>query len=60
MFLFAGDGNLEFIDEKYKVLITDLERKEYVFGVLPDVRFKVIHIDKIWLNALFRGKKRKT
>ena len=60
LLLFTGDDNLEFIDENYRVLIADIERKGYAFSILPDFRFKVIHIDNIWLNALFRGKKEKT
>ena len=54
-----GDGNLVFIDENDRVLIAGLGRKGHAVGDLPGVRFKVVHVADIGLNALFRRKKEK-
>ena len=54
-----GDGNIEFIDENDRVLIAGLGRKGHAVGDLPGVRFKVVHVADIVLNALFRKKKEK-
>lgn len=54
-----GDGNLEVIDENDRVLIAGLGRKGHAVGDLPGVRFKVIHVADLGLNAIFRGKKEK-
>ena len=54
-----GDGNLEFIDENDRVLIAGLGRKGHAVGDLTGVRFKVVHVADIGLNALFRRKKEK-
>lgn len=54
-----GDGNLEFIDENDRVLVAGLGRKGHAVGDLPGVRFKVVHVAGIGLNALFRRKKEK-
>ena len=54
-----GHGNLEFIDENDRVLIAGLGRKGHAVGDLPGVRFKVVHVADIGLNALFRRKKEK-
>ena len=54
------DGNIEFIDEIDRVLIAGLGRKGLALGDLPGVRFKVVHLVDIGLNALFRKKKEKS
>ena len=54
-----GDGNIEFIDENDRVLIAGLGRKGHAVGDIPGIRFKVVHVADIGLNALFRKKKEK-
>ena len=57
--IYFGDGNLEFIDENDRVLLAGLGRKGHAVGDIPGVRFKVVHVADIGLNALFRKKKEK-
>ena len=53
------DGCLNFIDENDEVLIAGFGRKGHAVGDIPGVRFKVVKVSGVSLNALFRHKKEK-
>ena len=53
------DGCLNFIDENDEVLISGFGRSGHALGDIPGVRFKVIKVANVSLNALFREKKEK-
>ena len=54
-----GDGNLEFIDENDRVLISGFGRQGHSVGDLPGIRFKTVHVAGIGLRALFLRKREK-
>ena len=51
------DGCLNFTDENDEVLIAGFGRKGHAVGDIPGVRFKVVKVAGVSLNALFREKK---
>jgi small subunit ribosomal protein S23e len=51
------DGCLNFIEENDEVLVAGFGRKGHAVGDIPGVRFKVVKVANVALNALFRGKK---
>jgi len=53
------DGCLNFIDEHDEVLISGFGRSGHALGDIPGVRFKVVKVANVSLNALFREKKEK-
>ena len=53
------DGCLNFIDENDEVLISGFGRSGHALGDIPGVRFKVVKVANVSLNALFREKKEK-
>ena len=53
------DGCLNFTDENDEVLIAGFGRKGHAVGDIPGVRFKVVKVAGVSLNALFREKKEK-
>lgn len=53
------DGCLNYIDENDEVLISGFGRSGHAIGDIPGVRFKVVKVSNVSLNALFRGKKEK-
>eukprot|EP00741_Cyanophora_paradoxa_P008146 tig00001264_g7883.t1 len=53
------DGCLNFIEENDEVLVAGLGRKGHSVGDLPGVRFKVVKVCGVSLNALYREKKEK-
>ena len=53
------DGALNFIDENDEVLISGFGRSGHALGDIPGVRFKVVKVSSVSLNALFREKKEK-
>jgi len=48
---------LNFTDENDEVLIAGFGRKGHAVGDIPGVRFKVVKVAGVSLNALFREKK---
>lgn len=54
-----GDGNLNFIEENDEVLISGFGRSGHSVGDIPGVRFKVVKVAGVALDALFKGKKEK-
>jgi small subunit ribosomal protein S23e len=53
------DGCLNFIEENDEVLIAGLGRSGHAVGDIPGIRFKVVKVSGVSLNALFREKKEK-
>jgi small subunit ribosomal protein S23e len=53
------DGCLNFVSENDEVLISGFGRSGHALGDIPGVRFKVIKVADVSLNALFREKKEK-
>ena len=53
------DGCLNFIEENDEVLVAGFGRSGHAVGDIPGVRFKVVMVSGVSLNALFRGKKEK-
>ena len=53
------DGCLNFVEENDEVLISGFGRKGHAVGDIPGVRFKVVKVSGVSLNALFREKKEK-
>ena len=51
------DGCLNFIDENDEVLVAGFGRKGHAVGDLPGIRFKVVKVSGVSLDALFREKK---
>jgi len=55
-----GDGALNYIDEHDEVIIEGIGgRKGRSFGDLPGVRYKVIKVNGVSLEAILMGKKEK-
>ena len=54
-----GDGNLNFIEENDEVLISGFGRSGHSVGDIPGVRFKVVKVAGVSLDALYKGKKEK-
>ncbi|ETO00128.1 rps23 [Reticulomyxa filosa] len=55
-----SDGCLNFIEENDEVLVAGFGRSGHSVGDIPGVRFKVVKVAGVSLNALFLGKKGKT
>lgn len=53
------DGCLTYIDENDEVLVAGFGRKGHAVGDIPGIRFKVIKVSSVSLDALFRHKKEK-
>mmetsp|Transcript_20414 Transcript_20414/g.35093 ORF Transcript_20414/g.35093 Transcript_20414/m.35093 type:complete len:146 (-) Transcript_20414:373-810(-) len=53
------DGCLNFIEENDEVLVAGFGRKGHAVGDIPGVRFKVVKVAGVSLNALYREKKEK-
>merc|ERR1711944_53063 len=54
------DGCLNFVEENDEVLVAGFGRKGPAVGDIPGVRFKIVKVANVSLNALFKGKKRTT
>lgn len=55
-----GDGALNFVDEHDEVIVESIGgRKGRSFGDLPGVRWKVVKVNGVSLEALLAGKKEK-
>ncbi|MBS7287524.1 MAG: 30S ribosomal protein S12 [Candidatus Freyarchaeota archaeon] len=55
-----GDGALNFVDEHDEVIVEGIGgRKGRSFGDLPGVRWKVVKVNGVSLEALLAGKKEK-
>jgi len=55
-----GDGALNFVDEHDEVIVEGIGgRKGRSFGDLPGVRWKVVKVNGVSLEALLTGKKEK-
>lgn len=55
-----GDGALNFVDEHDEVIVEGIGgARGRSFGDLPGVRWKVIKVNNISLDAILRGKKEK-
>merc|ERR1712071_32443 len=52
-----NDGCLNFVEENDEVLVAGFGRKGHAVGDIPGVRFKIVKVANVSLNALFRGKK---
>merc|ERR1739849_72302 len=52
-----NDGCLTFVEENDEVLVSGFGRKGHAVGDIPGVRFKIVKVANVSLNALFRGKK---
>merc|ERR1711974_384203 len=52
-----NDGCLNYVEENDEVLVAGFGRKGHAVGDIPGVRFKVVKVANVSLNALFRGKK---
>ena len=53
------DGGMSFIDENDEVLVAGFGRSGHAVGDLPGVRFKVVKVASVSLNALWHRKKDK-
>jgi len=53
------DGSLTYIDENDEVLVCGFGRSGHAVGDIPGVRFKVIKVSSVGLDALYRHKKEK-
>jgi len=53
------DGCLNFVEENDEVLVAGFGRKGHAVGDLPGIRFKVVKVAGVGLNALYREKKEK-
>merc|ERR1712110_1347218 len=53
------DCCLNFVEENDEVLVAGFGRKGHAVGDIPGVRFKIVKVANVSLNALFLGKKRK-
>ena len=53
------DGCLNFMSENDEVLVSGFGRKGKSKGDIPGIRFKVVAVKGVSLNALFRGKREK-
>jgi len=53
------DGCLTYIDENDEVLVAGFGRKGHAVGDIPGIRFKVIKVSGVGLDALYRAKKEK-
>lgn len=53
------DGCLNFIEENDEVLVAGFGRKGHAVGDIPGIRFKVVTVSGVSLDALFREKKEK-
>merc|ERR1712241_168088 len=51
------DGCLSFVEENDEVLVAGFGRKGHAVGDIPGVRFKIVKVANVSLNALFTGKK---
>merc|ERR1711974_554076 len=51
------DGCLNFVEENDEVLVAGFGRKAHAVGDIPGVRFKIVKVANVSLNALFLGKK---
>ena len=51
------DGCLNFVEENDEVLVAGFGRKGHAVGDIPGVRFKIVKVANVSLNALFLGKK---
>merc|ERR1712051_822335 len=51
------DGCLNFVEENDEVLVAGFGRKGHAVGDIPGVRFKIVKVANVALNALFKGKK---
>merc|ERR1712046_276844 len=51
------DGCLNFVEENDEVLVAGFGRKGHAVGDIPGVRFKIVKVANVSLNALFTGKK---
>ena len=54
-----NDGCLNFVDENDEVLLAGFGRKGKAKGDIPGVRFKVVKVSGVGLNALWKEKKEK-
>merc|ERR1711894_18927 len=50
-------GCLNFVEENDEVLVAGFGRKGHAVGDIPGVRFKIVKVANVALNALFKGKK---
>ena len=53
------DGCLNFVDENDEVLVAGFGRRGHAVGDLPGIRFKIVKVSNVSLDALFREKKEK-
>ena len=53
------DGCLNFIEENDEVLVAGFGRSGHAVGDLPGIRFKIVKVSGVSLDALFREKKEK-
>ena len=53
------DGSMSFIDENDEVLVAGFGRRGHAVGDLPGVRFKIVKVASVSLNALWLRKKEK-
>ena len=51
------DGCLNFVEENDEVLVAGFGRKGHAVGDIPGVRFKIVKVANVSLNALILGKK---
>merc|ERR1712170_196473 len=51
------DGCLNFVEENDEVLVAGFGRSGHAVGDIPGVRFKIVKVANVSLNALFLGKK---
>ncbi|KFK25329.1 hypothetical protein AALP_AA8G098600 [Arabis alpina] len=54
-----NDGCLNYMEENDEVLVSRLGRKGHAVGDIPGVRYKVVKVSGVSLNALFKEKKEK-
>eukprot|EP00993_Chasmostoma_nieuportense_P005620 NODE_6240_length_557_cov_38.162791_g6075_i0.p1 GENE.NODE_6240_length_557_cov_38.162791_g6075_i0~~NODE_6240_length_557_cov_38.162791_g6075_i0.p1 ORF type:complete len:164 (+),score=33.60 NODE_6240_length_557_cov_38.162791_g6075_i0:62-493(+) len=54
-----NDGCLNFIEENDEVLVGGFGRSGHAVGDLPGIRFKIVKVSGVGLNALYREKKEK-
>ena len=48
---------MNFVEENDEVLVAGFGRKGHAVGDIPGVRFKIVKVANVSLNALFLGKK---
>eukprot|EP00917_Polyrhabdina_sp_WS-2016_P022766 GHVP01049364.1.p1 GENE.GHVP01049364.1~~GHVP01049364.1.p1 ORF type:complete len:144 (-),score=22.32 GHVP01049364.1:57-488(-) len=53
------DGCLSYIDDNDRVLVSGFGRSGHAVGDIPGVRFKIVKVAGVGLNAIYRRKKEK-